>query len=49
VATRDFELDNDLSPALEEHWLRQLEAAEKAVEVAKRMLGIIAVRETKED
>lgn len=33
----------ELSPEQREHWERQLEAAERAVEVAKRMLGVLAV------
>lgn len=31
----------DLSPEQTEHWQRQLEAAERAVKLAKTVLGII--------
>jgi len=33
----------ELTPEQREHWENQLEAAERAVEVAKRMLGMLAV------
>lgn len=32
----------ELTPQQHEHWENQLEVAERAVEVAKRMLGMIA-------
>lgn len=32
-----------LTPEQREHWENQLEAAERAVEVAKRMLGRLAI------
>lgn len=32
-----------LSPELEDYWWKRLEEAERAVEYAKRMLGILAV------
>ena len=34
---------NELSPQQREHWERRLEDAERAVEYAKRMLGMLAV------
>jgi hypothetical protein len=33
----------NLTPEQREHWEHQLENAERSVEVAKRMLGILAV------
>lgn len=33
----------ELTPEQREHWESQLEAAERAVETAKRMLGLLAV------
>ena len=33
----------ELTPEQREHWEHQLEAAERAVEVAKRMLGMLAI------
>lgn len=33
----------ELTPQQREHWENQLEAAERAVEVAKRMLGQLAI------
>lgn len=33
----------EMTPEQRAHWENQLEAAERAVEVAKRMLGILAV------
>ncbi len=33
----------ELTPEQREHWENQLEVAERAVETAKRMLGILAV------
>lgn len=33
----------ELTPEQHEHWEHQLEVAERAVEVAKRMLGMLAV------
>jgi len=35
----------ELSPQQREHWENQLEAAERAVEYAKRMLGHLAIEE----
>ena len=39
----DMPVPKVLSPEQQEHWENQLEAAERAVEYAKRMLGILAV------
>jgi hypothetical protein len=33
----------ELTPEQREHWWRQLESAERQVEYAKRMLGLIAI------
>lgn len=33
----------ELTPQQREHWEEQLEIAERAVETAKRMLGLLAV------
>lgn len=33
----------ELTPEQQEHWENQLEAAERAVEVAKRMLGRVGL------
>lgn len=38
-----------LSPEQEDYWYKQLESAERAVEYAKRMLGILAVEKGLED
>ena len=35
----------ELSDSQRKHWEQQLEYAKKAVEVAEKMLGIIAVKE----
>lgn len=42
------ETQPDLSESQRQHWEQQLESARKAVEVAERVLGIIAVKETTE-
>lgn len=39
----------ELSDSQRKHWEQQLEYAKKAVEVAEKMLGIIAVKEVIED
>jgi hypothetical protein len=39
----DMPVPSQLSPEQREHWEKQLEAAERAVEYAKRMLGMLAV------
>jgi hypothetical protein len=38
-----FPTPSELTPEQREHWERQLEASERAVEYAKRMLGQLAV------
>lgn len=39
----------ELTPEQEEHWWNQLEIAERQVEYAKRMLGILAVEKGLEE
>lgn len=39
----------ELSPEQRDHWWRQLESAERQVEYAKRMLGILAVEKGMND
>ena len=38
-----------LSPELEEYWLKRLDEAERAVDYAKRMLGMIALENIRKD
>lgn len=39
----DMPVPRQLTPEQREHWENQLEDAERAVEYAKRMLGMLAV------
>lgn len=38
-----------LTPEQRAHWLQQLEAAERQVEVARRMLGMLAIEKGMEE